>query len=41
MRILVEARTARDAMGRADSSPEDLPVMRELEQLLQETGKKR
>jgi hypothetical protein len=41
MRILVEARTARDAMGRADGSPEDLSVMRELEQLLQETGKAR
>jgi hypothetical protein len=41
MRILVEARTARDAMGRADSSPEDLAVMRELEQLLLETGKTR
>ena len=41
MRILVEARTARDAVGRADSSPEDLVVMRELEQLLLETGKAR
>jgi hypothetical protein len=41
MRILVEARTARDAMSRADSSPEDLTVMRELERLLQETGKTR
>jgi len=41
MRILVEARTARDAVGRADGSPEDLTVMRELEQLLQETGKNR
>jgi hypothetical protein len=41
MRILVEARTARDAMGRADGSPEDLTVMRDLERLLQETGKTR
>jgi len=41
MRILVEARTARDTSVRADGSPEDLSVMRELELLLQETGKKR